>query len=147
MSTAKQRALEARLDGRKKRAALLCVEREFSEADDRKGYDEIAEEIGIARKTLWEWRTQDKTFIEYVNLLADDFLASKRTVVYRRLMQLIDGPQPSVKGIDLYLRRHGLLTDKSVIETKESGAARDNNDIAAEIAELDELISDEAEKE
>lgn len=142
MSTAKQRALEAKLDGRKKRAALLCVEREFADGDDRKSFDEIAEEIGIARKTLWEWRTQDKTFIEYVNLLADDFLASKRALVYRQLMKLIDGPQPSVKGIDLYLRRHGLLTERSVVETKEVGAARSDEDIAKEIAELDDLLTE-----
>lgn len=143
MTTAKKRALEARLDGRQKLAALMCVEREFSEEETRKGFDEIADEIGVSRKTLWEWRTQNKSFIEYVNLLADDFLDSKRTLVYRQLMKLIEGSQPSVKALDLYLRRHGLLTERSVIETKESGSSRDTGDIAAEIAELDELLADD----
>lgn len=145
MSTAKQRALEAKLDARKKRAALLCVERDFAEGEERKSFDDIADEIGIARKTLWEWRTQDKSFIEYVNLLADDFLSAKRTLVYRQLMKLIDGPQPSVKGIDLYLRRHGLLTERTVVETKDGGNSRDNGDIAAELAELDDLLTDDNE--
>ncbi|MGF9711638.1 phBC6A51 family helix-turn-helix protein [Paenibacillus naphthalenovorans] len=143
MSNAKKRALEAKLDGRQKTAALACVEREFAETEARRSFDEIAEEAGVARKTLWEWRTQNKAFIDYVNLLADDFLESKRTLVYRQLMRLIDGPQPSVKGIDLYLRRHGLLTERQVVETKDIGGSRDNADIASELAELDELLDGE----
>lgn len=146
MSNAKKRALEAKLDGRQKVAALACVEREFAETENRPGFDDIADEVGVSRKTLWQWRTQNKAFIEYVNLLADDFLESKRTLVYRQLMRLIEGPQPSVKGIDLYLRRHGLLTERSVVETKEAGGSRDSADIASELAELDDLLAAEDEE-
>lgn len=140
MSESRKKALEARLDPRQRIAALLCVERELTDEVERKSFDEIAAEVGVSRQALYKWRTQNKTFIEYVNLLADDFLESKRARVYNRMMKLIDSDQPSVKALDLYMRRFGLLTDKSVVETKDSGPARTNEDIAQEIAELDDLI-------
>lgn len=143
MSEARKKALEARLEPRQREAALLCVERELSDEKDRKSFDEIAAEVGVSRISLYKWRTQNKAFIDYVNLLCDDFLESKRAIVYRQLMKLIEGAQPSVKALDLYMRRHGLLTDKQVVETKESGAARSNEDIAAELEELDEILADE----
>ena len=110
---------------------------------ERKSFDEIAEEVGVSRQSLYKWRTQNKTFIEYTNLLADDFLESKRARVYRQLMKLIDGPQPSVKGIQLYLQRHGLLTERQLIETKDAGSSRDNEDIAKELAELDDILAED----
>lgn len=141
--SAKKKALEAKLDGRQRRAALLCVEREFAPEEERKGFEEIAAEIGVTRNTLYEWRTQKREFIEYSNMLADEFLDGHRAFVYRQLMKTISGAQPSIKGIDLYMRRHGLLTERQVIETKDSGSARTNDDIAADLAELDEMLTEE----
>jgi transposase-like protein len=138
MSASKRKQLEARLDGRQKIAALACVEREFSPEDERKGYADIAEEVGVSRQALYEWRTQNRAFVDYVNLIADDYLASARPTVYKRLMQLIDASQPSVKAIDLFMRREGLITTHAVVETKDGGGGRDNEDIAKELAELDE---------
>ncbi len=147
MSVKRRKELEAKLDVRKRRAALLLVERELTDEKDRMTMDEIGAEVGVTRKTIHEWRTQNKTFIEYVNLLADDFLESKQSVVYRRLMQLIDpkseNSAPSVKAIDLYLRRFGKLTERQVIENRDGGAdSRDNDDISRDLEELDELLSD-----
>lgn len=143
MSTQKRRQLESRLDGRQKIAALACVEREFAPDDARKGFEEIAAEAGVSRNTLYEWRTQNKAFIEYVNFVADDYLEARRAQVYRQLMRLIDGQQPSVKAIDLYLRRHGLLTERSVVETIGAGSTNEEDDIAKEIADLDGVLADE----
>lgn len=142
MSEAKKRSLEAKLDGRQRKAALLCVQREFTPEEERMGFDQIAEEVGVSRNTLYEWRTQKRPFIDYVNILADEHLEEKRALVYRQLMKLIEGSQPSVKAIDLYMRRHGLLTERQVIETKDSGAGRSNDDISAELAELESLLAD-----
>ncbi|WP_314588022.1 phBC6A51 family helix-turn-helix protein [Paenibacillus terrigena] len=143
MSTLKQKALESKLDGRQRKAALLCVERDFATEEERRTFDSIAEEIGITRKTLHQWRTQNKTFIEYVNLLADDFLAADRAFVYRQLMKTISGPQPSVKGIDLYFKRHGLITQHTVVETVDGAGGSSTDDITKDIAELDELLAEE----
>lgn len=141
---ARKKALESKLDGRQKKAALLCVQREFAPEDERMGFEDIAKEVGVSRQTLYEWRTQKRPFIDYVNLLADDFLASERAFVYRQLMKTIGGAQPSIKGIDLYFRRHGLITERQIVETKDASAvAGSNEDIAKDIEELDELLSED----
>jgi transcriptional regulator with XRE-family HTH domain len=142
MSDKKKAALEARLEGRQIRAALLCVEREFAPEDERKSFDEIADEIGVSRMTMYRWRTGNRAFIDYVNHIADDFLASERALVYRQLMKTITGPQPSVKGIDLYFKRHGLITQQVAVESKDATSTRSNEEITQELEELDELLAE-----
>lgn len=145
MSEAKRKQLEARLEGRQKKAALLCVERDFATEEERRTFDSIAEEVGVSRNSLYEWRTQNKAFIDYVNYLADDFLASERAFVYRQLMKTISGPQPSVKGIDLYFKRHGLITERQLVEQVGAGGGGTNEDIAKDIAELDDILTQDNE--
>lgn len=142
MADKRKAALEAKLDGRQIKAALMCVEREFAAEEERKSFDEIAEEIGVSRQSLYKWRTQNRAFIDYVNYVADDFLASERAFVYRQLMKSIGGAQPSIKGIDLFFRRFGLITQQVAVETKDAGAAKSNDELAAEIEELDELLAE-----
>lgn len=141
-TTKKRQQLEAKLDGRQRKAALLCVEREFAPQNERMTFEDIASEVGVSRQSLLKWRQQNRAFIDYVNYLADDFLAAERAFVYRQLMKSISGEQPSIKGIDLYFKRHGLITERSVVETVESGG-RDEADIAADIAELDDLLGED----
>jgi hypothetical protein len=136
------KALEAKLDARKRKAAYLLVENELRETGDKRTQEDIAAEVGVTYKSLWSWRTQDKDFIEYKNAIADDFLSEKRAFVYGQMMKLIGGSQPSVKGIDLFLRRFGLLTEKQVTITEDGGSNRSNEDIAKELEELDELLDD-----
>lgn len=143
MSDKRRSALESRLEGRQIKAALLCVEREFSPEEERATFEDIANEIGISRKTLHKWRTQNRAFIDYSNYIADDFLESERAQVYRQLMKTIMGSQPSIKGIDLYFKRHGLITQNVSVETKDGNTAKSNEDIADELAELDELLKDD----
>jgi len=144
--TPKQRAkLEAQLDGRQRQAALLCVEREFTPDADRKSFEQIAEEVGVSARSLWEWRHRNRAFINYVNGESANVLAASRPKVYRQLMKLIDGPQPSVKAIDLYFKHEGLITAKAEIDVNAAGAGpKSNEDIAAELAELDELLGGDA---
>lgn len=140
----RKKRLESQLDVRQRKAALLLIERDFAEGDgERITHEQIAEACGVTRKTLFNWRTQNKAFIEYTNIVADEFLESKRSSVYRQLMKLIEGSQPSVKGIDLYLRRHGLLTDKTIVEQTDVSGGRSNGDIEKELSELDELLGGE----
>jgi transposase-like protein len=141
MATKKE--LENKLTLKQREAALMLVENELqSDSDERKTQEEVAEALGVSRMALYKWRTQNKSFIEYKNMLADDFFSEKRDVVYRQLFKLITSTQPSVKAIDLYMRRHGLLTDKTVIEEVSAGSNKTAEQIAAEISELDELLNE-----
>ncbi|NUJ19558.1 hypothetical protein FKN04_23815 [Bacillus glycinifermentans] len=133
--------LEAKLTLQQRKAALLLVENELM-AESRKTQEELAKDIGADRVTVYRWRTQNKAFIEYMNLLADDMLSGHRSEVYAQLMKLIRSSQPSVKAIDLFLKRYGLLTDRQVTATESEGGTSSNEDIAKEIEDIDELLND-----
>lgn len=136
----RMKQLESKLDARQRKAAYLLVENELRETGERKSYEEIAAEIGVHYKTVWEWRTKNRNFIAYKNEIADDFLADKRDQVYAQLMKLITAPQPSVKAIDLFMRRHGMLTDRQITQTENGDENRSTDDLAKELAELDDLL-------
>lgn len=136
----KLRELESKLDPRQRKAAYLLVENDF--AEERRTQEEIAAEIGVHYKTLWEWRKKNKNFIEYKNAIADDFLSESRSGVYAQLMKLIYGPQPSVKAIDLFMRRFGMLTERQIVQNDNGGENRTNEDLAKELEDLDELLKD-----
>jgi hypothetical protein len=145
MSNNKLKALEAKLTEQQKKAAFMLVENDLKPNKDetKLTYEQIADEIGVTYKTIWSWRTQNRNFIAYKNEISDDFLSDKRSRVYGQLLKLIEGEQPSVKAIDLFMRRFGLLTEKQVITTEDNGGSRTNDDLASELAELDDLLKDE----
>lgn len=136
------KALEAKLDARKQKAAYLLVENELRETGEKRSQEDIAEEVGVTSKTIWSWKTTDPIFIEYKNAIADDFLSEKRAYVYGQLMKTISGAQPSIKGIDIFMRRFGLLTEKQVNVTEDASTSRSNEDLARELAELGDLLDD-----
>lgn len=142
MASKRIKELEAKLTPQQQKAAFLLVENDLRDNGDKRTQEEIADEVGVTYKTLWTWRKQNRNFIDYKNEIADDFLAEYRSGVYGQLLKLINGSQPSVKAIDLYLKRFGLLTEKQVTVTEDSGGSRSNEDLAKELAELDELLDD-----
>ena len=139
----RKKALEAKLDANHKKAVYLLIENELLPKKEQRTKEDIAEEVGVTYKTLWSWSTRNKDFIDYKNLVADEYLEENRNRVNAQLMKLIDGEQPSVKAIDLYFRRFGLLTERKQIEIDSGEGARTNADLARELAELDELLDDE----
>jgi translation elongation factor EF-1beta len=147
MATKKE--LEARLTLQQRKAAVLLVENDLELPDrERMSLEELAQEIKVSRMSLYRWRTQDKDFIDYVNLIADDFFEAKRSFAYRQLMKSISGDQPSVKALDLYFKRFGLLSEVHRVETEVIN--RSNEDILLGMKELDLLIEapeEEGEKE
>jgi hypothetical protein len=140
MNDKQKKRLEAQLDERQRLAALLCVQREFTPEADRLGFEEISEQIGVSRQTLFKWRHENDAFIEYSRALANTHLTSKFSVVYGQLMKLIEGSNPSVKAIDLFLRKYGEL--REVVETVDSGSigGTDRDSLARDIADLDDLL-------
>ncbi|AKG35638.1 phBC6A51 family helix-turn-helix protein [Paenibacillus durus] len=151
MSNARQRkVLEAQLTPQQRKAAQLTVNNEWAELlnedGKKKTAQELADEIGIARSTYFEWKAQE-VFGAYVNYLTDLQLSAMRSEVNVQLMKAIRGGAngvPSVKALDLYMRRYGLLTDRTIVEdTRQTVEDRRKSDdeIRAEISELDAMIN------
>lgn len=138
---ASRKELESKLTLTQRKACLMLVESEIGDPQFKKNQEEIAEELGITRMTLYNWR-KDRNFIELKNIYADDFFAEFRPTVYKQLMRLITSPQPSVKAIDLFMRRHGLLTDKQEIVSDSGTNNRSNESIDDELKSLDDQLDD-----
>lgn len=150
MATNKRKTLEAQLTVQQRRAAQLIVQNEWAELlneDGRKKtMQEVADEVPIARSTLYEWKSIE-AFGAYVNYLTDQQLDAMRSEVNVALMKLIRGGAngiPSVKALDLFMRRHGLLTDRTVVEdTREHIEHRRKTDdeVRKDIADLDAMLN------
>lgn len=137
--------LEAKLTMQQRKAALLLVQRELDEsvAVQHTTIDDVAEKVGISPRQLYRWK-HDPVFVEYQNMIADDFLSSYRPAVYKQMLKLINGSQPSVKAMDLYLKRFGLLTDRTVTEAVENESEQSDEKIAQDIAELERELADDS---
>ncbi|RED57165.1 phBC6A51 family helix-turn-helix protein [Cohnella lupini] len=148
MSRIKER-LESKLTVQQRKAAALLVANEWGELTEdgkKKTQAELAEVVGVTRGTLYTWR-QDDDFIAYVNLLTDRDLNAMRTVANAQLMSLIKGDKTngiaSVKALEMFYKRHGLLTDRQVVETvTDGGAYESDEDIEKGIAEVDAILAE-----
>lgn len=140
--------LERQVTIQQREAARVIVDNEFGllTEDGRKLSNvQLIERLSTSNNTFYTWK-RDSDFVALMNQYADEILDANRAEVYAALMKLVRGGAngtPSVKGIDLYLRRHALLTDKTVIEdARESDRPRKSEDqLAADIIALDELIN------
>jgi hypothetical protein len=143
VATKKFRELESKLSPQQRKAALLLVNNDLAEAEEgRRSLDKIADEVDTSLRNLHRWKNENSVFIEYMNLIADDFLASYRSGVYRQMMKLINSQQPSVKAMDLYFKRFGLLTERQITESADTNDDQNNESIAKEIAEFDSELNE-----
>ena len=141
----RKKKLEAKLTPQQRKAALLLVENDILNGRS-KTQEEIAQEVGITRQGLYKWRYRNKDFIDYMNLIADEMLEAHRAEVYNSLLKLIRGTTngaPSIKAIDTYLKRFGLLTERQIIEADVGTEARSNEDLEKELAELDAMLNED----
>jgi len=150
MMNRRRKTLEAQLQPQQRRAAQLIVQNDWAELlneDGRKKtMQELAEEIGIARSTLYEWKALEP-FIEYVNYLTDKQLESMRSEVNVSIMKAIRGGNnglPSVKALDLYMRRWGLLTNVEIIEDRRDTIEtrrKTDEEVRQDIVDLDAMLN------
>lgn len=132
---------EAKLRPKQREAALALIEKEFADKGERKSNDQIAEDLGITRMTLYNWDTRDRNFIEYKNYLAADFFDSYLPFVYKKL---IDGiHHGSMKGIEIFLKRRGELDSRS--EVTVTAALDDDMTFEERKADLMARLKDEQE--
>lgn len=122
---------ESKFKPKQREAALALVEYEFMPKGQRKTKQEIADELGISRKTLHNWDTQDDNFINYKNYLASDFMDSHMAFVYSKLLQAIE--KGSVRGIELYMKRIGDLREQHEVTFEQDKDTKTFDERRAEI--------------
>ncbi len=120
-------------------AAVKLVENSFA-GRERKTLEEIAEELGISRTTLWTW-SNDVNFIRYKEALADQLLRDNIDLANGQLLALIRGDftankTPSIKALELFYKLSGKLVDKKEIITNVDKPKVSQNEIEQELAEL-----------
>lgn len=118
----RKRQLETALTPQKQKAAQMIVNNDWApitQEDGRKmTMQEIADELGIARSTLYEWKAEED-FVAYVNYLTDVQLSAMRSEVNVAIMRAVRGGnngQPSIKALELYMKRFALLQNVDIVE-------------------------------
>lgn len=129
---------ESKLRPGQRQAALLLVERDFADKSDRMTYQQIGDEVGFTRKTIHEWNSRDRNFIEYKNYLAADFFDAYLPMVYSKMIEGISNG--SMKGIELYLKRIGDLDNRS--EVTVNNGSNDNESFDERKAALLERLNE-----
>lgn len=136
--------LEEQLDARQIRAAYLLIENELlSRTDpDYKTQEEIAKEVGVRRESLWRWRKQDQTFIEYRKEIAKDYLGDSVNIFVDALIRSMRGTNgvPSMKALDLYAKHIGFIQPDNQVEVN-VGGGRSEKDLQDELKRLDEQLA------
>lgn len=113
--------MRAELTPQQQNAAQFLVENEFRSKLDggKRNLDEIGEEVGVTRQTLWAWK-KEPIFIAYMAHLSDRHLDSQRALVDGQLMRLIEGTSnngnAAIKALELWYRLNNRLVERSVIE-------------------------------
>jgi transposase-like protein len=124
------------------KAAYMLIDNEVAPNGSRKKLEEIAEEAGVDRVTLYRWRTQNQAFIEFKKEIAKDYLSDAVGIFARQLIRSMEGTNgaPSQKALDLYAKMMGFIKTEHSLEITQGGA-KSADDIKKELAELDELLA------
>ncbi|WP_179924524.1 phBC6A51 family helix-turn-helix protein [Priestia megaterium] len=137
--------LEEQLRPNQLKAINLMVESEFASAD-KKTLEEIAEECGVSRITLYQWR-KNPVFNQLLKAYSSQHLSSYRALADAQLLKLIKGTSangiPSIKSLELFYKlQQDLNGDKTVTLVSGDNGALNRADIEAELAELEAGLED-----
>lgn len=133
--------LAEQLSAKQQKAVYLLIENEMAPTAEQKTQDALADELGISRKCLWQWRKQNQAFIEFKKEVAKDYLGDGVGIFTRQLLRSMEGAQPSQKALDLYAKLMGFIKSEHSVEIT-SGGSRTNEELAQELAELDALLDE-----
>ena len=149
MAKSRRDLLAERLEVRQQRAVYLLIENEMLSRSDPeyKTQEQIAEEIGVDRVTLWRWRKQDQAFIEFKKEVAKDYLGDSVGIFVKQLVASMEGTNgaPSQKALDLFAKMMGFIKNEHSVEVTQGG--RSSEDLQAELAALDEQLAELSEEE
>ncbi|MBC2103960.1 phBC6A51 family helix-turn-helix protein [Listeria booriae] len=137
MATRYENLMGELTDDQREAIHLLLEQMEYSAGDDDyKTMEDIAEEVGVVRKTLYNWRFKNPVFMEALSLATQARLATLAPYAYGAMSKLLKGKQPSTKALDLYFKQQGWVnTNQEITITTNK---RDDADLEAEIARLAE---------
>src|SRR5699024_10985780 len=112
--------LKLRLTPAQRKAAELIVANDFAPKGEKRTLDEIAEEVGVDRRTIYNWR-QSADFRRYMAAISDGELANYRSLADSQLIKLIKGTSnnglPAIRGLELFYKLEGRLVERSVVQT------------------------------
>jgi hypothetical protein len=145
MATLKE--LQENLTPQQQMAAHLLVANEFA-GKEKRTQEDLAEEIGISRKHLHTWRTEDIDFIRYTAALSEMKVESYTTLVDAKLIYLIEhGPSnngiPSIKAIQEFNRLRGRVVNRTEVSQLTDEPARkrlSDEEVAQGLDELNDLL-------
>ncbi|MFN4173531.1 MAG: phBC6A51 family helix-turn-helix protein [Parachlamydiaceae bacterium] len=132
------------LSTRDKGIAQKLVANEFAAKEERKTMQQIAEECGVTRQTIYN-KKQEPEFVAYMDRISYNALASHMAEIDAALMKAIRGGNnglPSVKAIELaYKMTDRLSKETTVNHVHTSNKPRlSNEQIAAEIDDLNRML-------
>lgn len=140
-----------KLTPEQQRAADMVVANEYRLlTEDRRKLTqvELAEKLGIADRTLREWKSQ-QVFRNYMDEESRGYIFENRAKVFGALIGLATGELtpnkvPSVNAIKIFLQMEGLLSNtvevKDSRKSSEEDVYKSEEEVAEEMAELEALI-------
>lgn len=137
--------LKQRLKPAQRLAAELIVANDFAGKEDKKNLDEIGKEVGVDRRTLYNWR-QNADFTRYLAAISDNKLDQYRSLADSQLMKLVMGTSnnglPSVKGLEMYYKLVGRMQDRQTLIVEENRRlAMTRDEISEQLKELDKYVN------
>ena len=98
-----------------KQRALLLLTRQIVDPDaPRMTYDEIASEVGISERQLFNWRTQDEEFKAARKHLVDSYASEMISEGFSALRKQIRN-RSNVKAVEVLFKSQGLLIEKQEV--------------------------------
>src|SRR5699024_12024327 len=82
--------LKLLLTAEQRNAAELIVANDFAPKGEKRKLDEIAFEVGVDRRTLYNWR-QNADFTRFMSAISDNKLDNHRSLADSQLIKLIAG--------------------------------------------------------
>lgn len=147
MAKSRRDKLAEQLTVKQQQAVYALLDNEMLPYKKRKTQDELADELGVNRATLYRWRKQNQAFIEFKKEVAKDYLGDEVGLFAKSLIDSMKGTNgaPSQKALDLYAKMMGFIKNEHAVEISK-GNARTDEELAKELEELDAML-DEMSKE
>lgn len=97
-------------------------------------YDQVAEQVGVAKSTLFEWKKLDnfdKALNKEIVRVTKDRLPDVFDSIIDNIMST-----GNAAAFRTLIQAHGMLTDKIEMKTTDNGSASDIDEIKRRIAEM-----------